>query len=437
MATPNDTRSREKSKPEKVAQWLFSMSGNYRHILGFILIVALTVISIRFNYELGKLSAVDETSEELLPFGYALLDLCALFLSGYVGIKSTSLIRRGIAWGWFGVLLSLSLWAAASFTLSVDSRLANSDLTHAIEQKRLEVESLNVEVSTWRDNVAQAVNFKTKHQNTLNGVQARQSAASDELHALEKSLVAPTMAIYEKAAPYTPLDADTLSLVVRLIWAGAMTLSPLVIVLLVVAEFETSKAPTPQPRKTEPTPKNKKDSFFSGLVNNGRDFVQRQKLRCYMRKIHNNAETQNAHKLAQVSNSSTSAPVHVPANQQNSDDETPHDDWVHMRNELEALDKAKREGREKQAAAVSNVVPIKGHNQHTETLDLNGLKYAIEWLARQEAGRVTRAQIGFASKIKSKVGVRLIVHALLERGLIVRLANKQLYKKQKRSAAFR
>lgn len=437
MATVNDTRSREQSKPEKVAQWLFSTSANYRQILGFLLIAALTLISIRFNYELGKLSAVDETSEQLLPAGYALLDLCALFLSGYVGIKSTSLIRKGIAWGWFGVLLSLSLWAAASFTLSVDSRLASKDLTHAIEQKKIEVESLNIEVKTWRDNVAQAVNFKTKHQNTLDGVTARQRVAADELHALETSLIAPTMAIYHKAAPYTPLDADTLSLLVRLIWAGAMTLSPLVIVLLVVAEFETPKTPTPQPRKTEPVPQDKKDGFFSGLVNNGRNFVQRQKLRRYMNKIHNNTEKQNAHKTAQVSNSSTSAPVHVPANQENLDDETAHNDWLHMRNELEALDKAKREGREKQEAAVSNVVPIKGHNQHTETLDLNGLKYAIEWLERQKAGRITRAQIGFASKIKSKVGVRLIVHALLERGLIVRLANKQLYKKQKRTAAFR
>jgi len=113
MATVNDTHIRAPSKPEKVARWLFTTSGNYKYILGFLLITALTVISIRFNYELGKLSAVDETSKELLPAGYALLDLCALFLSGYVAVKSQSFIRKCIAWGWFGVLLALSLWAAA------------------------------------------------------------------------------------------------------------------------------------------------------------------------------------------------------------------------------------------------------------------------------------------------------------------------------------
>jgi len=163
MANANDTLSRTQSKPEKVAQWLFSTSANYRQILGFLLIAALTLISIRFNYELGKLSAVDETSGQLLPAGYALLDLCALFLSGFVGIKSRSFVRKVIAWVWFAVLLSLSLWAAASFTLSVDSRLANSDLSHAIEQKQTELDGINVEAATWRKNVDEAVNFKTKH----------------------------------------------------------------------------------------------------------------------------------------------------------------------------------------------------------------------------------------------------------------------------------
>ena len=135
MANANATLSHAKSKPEIFAQWLFDNTGQFRNLLAFLLIAALTLISIKFNIELGRLSAVDETSKQLLPTGYALLDLSALFLSGYVGIKSQSRGRKAVAWGWFIFLLCLSLWAAASFTLSIDARANNSDLEHRIEQQ--------------------------------------------------------------------------------------------------------------------------------------------------------------------------------------------------------------------------------------------------------------------------------------------------------------
>ena len=82
------------SNPERLAQWLHQNSINWRPLLGFALVALLGYISLRFNYELGKLSAVDETSKSLLPYGYALLDLCCLFLAGYVGIRSRSLLEN-------------------------------------------------------------------------------------------------------------------------------------------------------------------------------------------------------------------------------------------------------------------------------------------------------------------------------------------------------
>jgi len=371
------------------------------------------LISIRFNYELGKLSAVDKTSEQLLPAGYALLDLCALFLSGFVAVKSKSLFRKLVAWFWFGFLLCLSLWAAASFTLSVDHRLANTDLSHAIEQKRSEVDGLNNEVETWRENVKNAVNFKTKHQKTLDGVQARQKLASDELHALEKSLTPPTMAIYEKVAPHVPFDADTLSLFMRLLWAGAMTLSPLVIVLLVVAELDGIGTPAPLPRKKEPLNDSKnaeKPSLWSSWRNKAKDWANRQKLRRAIAKLEKNAMQQPLATPHNVGNEQTQDYAVMTENR--SLQPTPY------------------------APHGSNVVPINGHNQHTETLSLNGLKYAVEWLAKQPQGRVTRSKLSHASKVRAREGVTRIIDALLDRGLLVRVGNGQLYKAQAGNRSF-
>jgi len=253
MAKTDDTLSRGISKPEKLAQWLFNNAGQFRNLLAFLLITALTVISIKFNIELGRLSAVDEASKNILPAGYALLDLSALFLSGYVGLKSRSTGRKITAWCWFIFLLCLSLWAAASFTLSIDARASSANTTHAIDQKRLELDNLNAEVKIWRDNVANAVRFKSKHQETLNQVQVKQRKAADELHALESGLPHPAMAIYEISAPVVGITAEALHTLVRLLWTGALTLSPIIIMLLVGAELSSKEPEQVRVKKPEAT----------------------------------------------------------------------------------------------------------------------------------------------------------------------------------------
>ena len=350
MANANATLSRAQSKPERFAQWLFENAGQFRNLLAFALITALTLISIKFNIELGRLAAVDEVSRNLLPAGYALLDLSALFLSGYIGVKSRSTSRKVIAWSWFIFLLCLSLWAAASFTLSVDARAASSDTLHAIEQKNLEVESLNAEVSIWRTNVAEAVAFKTKHQNTLNQVQAKQLLAADELHTLESNLPNSTMAIYELIAPLFGLKPESLNTIIRLLWAGALTLSPIIIMLLISTEFASSK--TLKKRKEE-----------------------RQTQRETTPTLTDNRATQ------------------------------------------------------KDFAAL--IVPVKGHDGATPVEHLNGLKYCIEWLKKQPAGRVTRAKVGLVSKIKNRDGVTRIIDALIGQGRLIKLNNGQLSKPNK------
>lgn len=120
MANTNDTLLRTQSKPEKIARWLFKSAANWRLMLALLLVFGLTAISITFNVLLGTLSGSDDLSEIILPAGYALLDLSALFLSGYIGLKAVSLFKKILAWVWFGFLLCLSLWAAASFTLAID-----------------------------------------------------------------------------------------------------------------------------------------------------------------------------------------------------------------------------------------------------------------------------------------------------------------------------
>lgn len=370
MANVNNTLLRTQSKPEKIASWLFNTSSNWRNVLGFLLIALLTLISIRFNYELGKLSAVDETSKKLLPAGYAMLDLCCLFLSGYVGIRSQSIFKKCVAWFWFTTLLSLSLWAAASFTLSVDSRIANRSLESAIAQKKIEVESLNADVNIWRKNVEESVNFKTKHQITLRDVQARQSKAAQELLRLEDQLVPPTMAIYERAAPSLNVTPEKLELIVRLLWAAALTLSPLVIVLLVATETHNTNGT--QPSENSRT-KNRFKHFFART------------------RTHSSLH-EGTQKIAVMPTSSAFA-----------------ENFAYPQESL------------------------KGNNTHTEALELRAFELAKKWLAEKESGRVSRAEIRKVCQLYTRDGITKVINALLHKKLLVKLKNGQYIKPDKPS----
>ena len=382
------------SRPERVAQWLSETSTNWIPLFGFVITALLTVISVTFNYELGKMSAVDEISQQLLPKGYALLDFGALFLAGLLGMISTSIWRKAIAWIWFLFLLSLSLWAAASFTMSVDVRLASSDLNHAIEQKKTEVESLNKDVEIWQQNVVEAVQFKTKHQNTLTQVQARQKTASDELHQLESKLTAPTMVIYEQTASLIGIAADTLNLIVRLLWSAAITLSPLVFSLIGYAEFRKKPQGSTPPQTKAPLP--------SKMTNSSTSWQDKLQSWRHRRDVRKNTKR------------------------------TVRESRMQTPNELRQKNAELTENRATQthfvAAPRASVDPMKGNNQHTEAVELNGLNHAKIWLKEQPVGRVTRDKITKASKIKSREGVTKVITSLIDLGLLKKLANGQYIK---------
>ena len=236
------------SRPEKIGLWMFKTTASWRTVLAFALVVALTYISVRFNFELGKLSSVDPVSHELLPTGYALLDMCALFLSGYVGLRSRSPIRKAVAWVWFVFLLCLSLWSAAAFTLSVDYRQSAQPLDHQIEQKRHELTRQQATVELWQDNVKNTVKYKTRHQKTLANEEAKAQRLAAELSALEEERLPAAHIIYQRAAPFFGVTPELLQLIIRLAWSSALTLSPLILMLLLAIEFEViKKSPSPHP----------------------------------------------------------------------------------------------------------------------------------------------------------------------------------------------
>ena len=387
MANVNSTLSRTQSKPEQFALWLFKSASNWRLILALLLIVALTIISITFNILLGQLSGADSISEVVLPIGYALLDLSALFLSGYIGLKAVSLFKKALAWLWFGFLLCLSLWAAASFTLAIDSQTQNEALERSIDQKQTELYAINSDVDLWRDNVANTERFRTRYQQKLESIQDKQQQTSSELDWLESSKPEPTMAIYNMVAPLLGFTPETLQTFVRLLWAGALTLSPLVIMLLISSEKES--IPQKPKSKAQITTTSRLRRFLRNVQGTFKKRQAKRKLKRLLAEI-NSSEHRETH-----------AELRTTSGTQHDFPEAPEPE--------QEEDKT-------------------GNNQHTEVLDLRAFEAATNWLLQQKPGRVTRATIGKACGLYNRIGVSKIVAALLESGALERLSNGQLAK---------
>ena len=374
MANVNSTLSRTQSKPEKLALWLFKVVSNWRLMLAFLLILALTAISVTFNIMLGRMSGIEGTlSEYILPAGYALLDVSALFLSSYIGAHAISLFKRILAWLWFGLLLALSLWAAATFTLAIDSQRHNTALEESIDQKESQLVSVSTDVAIWQEKVA----YSSKHKQSLDDAKDERTLVSDELEALKQNLPHPTMAIYNMVAPHLNMTPDTLQTIVKLLWAGALTITALVIMILISGGLMTSQTdktdnqPTPPRGSKRRTWDKIKDAITTAFESRKGHAT-----------VHAQAEEKTATHMATPSVQQTHALL-----------------------------------------PVEHIEPKQGHNQHTETLSLNGLKRAQAWLARQPIGRVTKAKLGTASRIYSREGVNRIIAALVESGELTRLSN--------------
>lgn len=195
------------------------------------------------------------------------------------------------------------------------------------------------------------------------------------------------MAIYNMIAPLLGFTPETLQTIVRLLWAGALTLSPLIIMLLISSEKEQAQK---EPKHKAKIPTNRRlQGFLSRFQAQFKKRRDQRKLKRLLAQI-------NAHerreKTAEIS--STSGTQH-------------HFPEAHKPEQED--DKS-------------------GNNQHTEVLDLRAFEAATKWLTQQKEGRVTRATIGKACGLYYRDSVSKIITALIESGALERLSNGQLIK---------
>lgn len=246
MANPSVNHSPAPFRAELVANWLFKHFSSWRSLVGLAAIAVLTGISVTFNYQLGKLMGSDQVTKELFPLGFAMLDFATLFLASWLTRKSRSVIRKFVAWLWLGFLVSLSVWAAMSFTLASDARLAQSGYEQMKEVKLNALEQAEQQVDAAQINYQNTSKYKQLRLKDLREAQMTRDELMLEVTKLNEATPHVSLAIYYRTSALlhshfdVDVDPQELSSLVRMLWALALTLSPFILTGLLAFEISST-----------------------------------------------------------------------------------------------------------------------------------------------------------------------------------------------------
>lgn len=256
--------------PQRIAHWLFHHFRSWRALAFLTVISVLTFVSLRFNVALGEIMASDALTRELFPVGFGSLDLAALLLASWLTLRNAPLIRKAIAWTWFSYLLTLSIWAAMSFTLSSDARLAQSGYELMRDSKVRALQQAEQEVEVAQANYANTKQYKQLRKAELLHAQEYRDRLIKDVEKLNNDNPHVSMAIYYRVSALLhnhydiDLEPEDLSSVVRMAWALALSLSPFILVGLLSFEI----ASMPQNRTKKRLSPGEKDSFSSNKWQN-------------------------------------------------------------------------------------------------------------------------------------------------------------------------
>lgn len=254
MATANPTTlHQQRSKLPQLRDWSHTVNATMLDVsafLGSLAVIALAAISMRFNYELGSMLAADDTSTSLLPWGYALIDVAGLFISGWKSVNAKTIKGRNLARVWFVFLLSLSLFAAWSYQCAQDAKKSSTSDPALIAEYK--------EAYTTARSYANSIDSRAvgaKMEANLDMAQARDRYLEARTKQ-SKPLDYPVGHAVFYVTPYLrdyPTESRT---VVRFLWSAAITLTPLVLLALMAFELghgSPSTSPDGTKRRTNDT----------------------------------------------------------------------------------------------------------------------------------------------------------------------------------------
>lgn len=231
------------SKTERLSLSIVKFAADFRLLFALFLVAGGTLVSAYFNYTLGNWIG-DSTFWGLSILGclYASLDLAFV----YVGcmVFRVSGILRLVTGIWSIVLLSLSVWACATYVIASDAK--NSPTQSRIHQLERSIEDANQSISTWTDKLSRTTTHTTRWSNQRAEEVGRLETYETELTTLRAELPSPATAIFAK------FGIEESQFIVRTVFGIAFVLSIGLCTYLLGKDVNSTSIKPTNPNRTEP-----------------------------------------------------------------------------------------------------------------------------------------------------------------------------------------
>jgi len=237
------------SKTESLSLSIVKFAADFRLLFALFLVAGGTLVSAYFNYILGNwIGSSTVFGLSLLGCLYASLDFAFVYV-GCMVFRVSGLLRV-VTGVWSIVLLSLSVWACATYVIASDAK--NSPTQYRIEQLERSVEDAKRSITAWTDKISRTTTHTTRWSNQRAEEVGRLATYETELTTLRSELPSPATAIFAK------FGIEDSQFIVRTVFGIAFVLSiGLCTYLLGKDVSSTSIKPTPINR-TEPKPRGTK-----------------------------------------------------------------------------------------------------------------------------------------------------------------------------------
>lgn len=259
-ATADQQAVNKKETPSwssQVAAWVAS------HIdaVGLVSIAGLFYVNFMFNYDYGLLMASGTDNETKFAFAFAFLESSALFLAGYLGVKSEDNSHKAVARYTFYFLIALSLWTALASILASDERatwdgdqIEIQNTLDAIGDVDRQIQIMETRASALTSTIGvMMLNWTNNNDMTLDEVMDKLTDLREQKSDLSKQLKGhgierEQFAIFDKVAAFfnsafgRDWKSESIQLISRLVFGFAIIWSYGVAFRILVAKVEDQKS---------------------------------------------------------------------------------------------------------------------------------------------------------------------------------------------------
>ena len=233
------------SKMESVGIILYDKLFESRIIIGVLVLLSVTAISVAFNTYTGHWMATDEASEKLLPFSYAMIAFSGVVILAITCFGNANWLIKSIGLLALILIFTLDIFASLTFQIATDSKNELQGDALEVEQLKLNIASAQDRVDMWSEKLKATKKYHIPWDKKLKEATAMRDKYQRQLNDLQSEHTDPILSVFDKLynfVPYTVDDEkvvsqDEFKTLIRSAWSFMLASLPYVMTLMIFGEI--------------------------------------------------------------------------------------------------------------------------------------------------------------------------------------------------------